>query len=100
MCIRDRFEMEYRLRRADGEYRWILNHGVPRFTPDGSFLGYIGSCKDITSRREAEAVLQKSHDDLETRVQQRTAELAKINKELESQIRERKQLEALVLSIS
>ena len=97
---REPFEMEYRLRRGDGEYRWILGHGVPRFMPDGSFLGYIGSCKDITTRREAEAVLKRSHDDLEVRVQRRTAELAKINKELESQIRERQQLEALVLSIS
>jgi PAS domain S-box-containing protein len=97
---REPFEMEYRLRRADGEYRWILNHGVPRFTPDGSFLGYIGSCKDCTSRREAEAVLKRSNDELESRVHRRTAELARSNKELERQIQERRQLEALVLSIS
>lgn len=42
------FRREYRLRRADGEYRWILDTGVPRFTPDGNFEGYIGSCIDIT----------------------------------------------------
>ena len=94
------FEMEYRLRRADGEYRWIIDHGVPRFRPDGSFLGYIGSCKDFTSRREAEAVLIKSHDELESRVRLRTAELVQSNRELENQIRERRHLEALVLSIS
>ena len=46
--------MEHRLRRFDGEYRWVLNRGVPRFAPDGSFVGYIGSGIDITERRTAE----------------------------------------------
>ncbi|MEL6135867.1 MAG: response regulator [Cyanobacteria bacterium J06628_6] len=48
------FEMEYRLRRADGEYRWLLNRGTPRLTPDGSFAGYIGTCIDISDRHEVE----------------------------------------------
>ena len=51
-------EMEYRLRRADGEYRWILDRGLPRYTPDGSFAGYIGSCIDITERRQLEQNLK------------------------------------------
>jgi PAS domain S-box-containing protein len=51
---RESFEMEYRLRRKDGEYRWILDNGVPRFDPDGAFAGYIGSCIDITDRKLAE----------------------------------------------
>jgi len=51
------FELQYRLRRHDGEYRWILDIGAPRFNPDGSFAGYIGSCIDITDRRRAEEVL-------------------------------------------
>jgi PAS domain S-box-containing protein len=97
---RQTFEMDYRLRRADGEFRWISDHGVPRFTPDGTFLGYIGSCIDITERREAEEVIRRSRDELETRVQQRTAQLARANEELRAQIHERRQLEALVLSIS
>ena len=42
------FEMEYRLRRFDGEYCWIVDYGVPRFESDGTFCGYIGSCVDIT----------------------------------------------------
>src|SRR4051812_29894860 len=46
------FEMEYRLRRADGEYRWIFDKGVPRFLPDGAFAGYIGSCNDITDLKQ------------------------------------------------
>ncbi|HMK23767.1 MAG TPA: ABC transporter substrate binding protein [Terriglobales bacterium] len=54
---RESFEMEYRLRRNDGEYRWILDIGVPRFGTDGSFAGYIGSCLDVTERRRAEEAL-------------------------------------------
>jgi PAS domain S-box-containing protein len=54
---RQSFEMEYRLRRNDGEYRWILDVGVPRFNEDGSFAGYIGSCLDITDRKLAEEAL-------------------------------------------
>lgn len=41
---RKEFKLEYRLRRYDGEYLWLLNHGVPRYTAEGSFTGYIGSC--------------------------------------------------------
>jgi PAS domain S-box-containing protein len=54
------FEMEYRLRRRDGEYRWILDRGTPRYTPDGTFAGYIGSCVDITDRRRMESELRKA----------------------------------------
>ncbi len=50
---RQDFNMEYRLRRHDGEYRWILNHGVPRYDDKGVFLGYIGSCIDITQKKSA-----------------------------------------------
>src|SRR5215831_1495906 len=52
---REPFEMEYRLRRHDGVYRWMLDHGIPRFSPGGDFLGYIGSLIDITERKLAEA---------------------------------------------
>jgi len=51
---RDKFKMEYRLRRHDGEYRWVFDIGVPRYTQEGSFAGYIGSCIDITERMRAE----------------------------------------------
>jgi PAS domain S-box-containing protein len=47
------FQMEYRLRRKDSEFRWLLDYGVPRFTLDGVFLGFIGSCIDITERKRS-----------------------------------------------
>ena len=51
------FQMEYRLRRFDGEYRWIVDFGVPRFESDGTFRGFIGSCVDITERKNSEQSL-------------------------------------------
>ncbi len=54
---REKFRTEYRLRRLDGQYRWILDIGVPRFNSDGSFAGYIGSCLDVTERKLAEEAL-------------------------------------------
>jgi PAS domain S-box-containing protein len=51
---REPFHMEYRLRRRDGEYRWIFDQGVPRVSGDGKFVGYIGSGVDVTERRLAE----------------------------------------------
>ncbi|MGV0027401.1 GAF domain-containing protein [Phormidesmis priestleyi] len=53
------FKMEYRLRRADGEYRWLLDTGTPRYAPGGDFFGYVGSCIDITERRQAEEELRR-----------------------------------------
>lgn len=58
---REPFEMEYRLRRHDGVYRWILDRGVP-FTGDtGAFAGFIGSCVDVDERRRAHEA-QQQHD--------------------------------------
>ena len=51
---RKEFNLEYRLRRFDGEYRWLSDNGIPRYDDHGVFLGYIGSCIDITSRKNAE----------------------------------------------
>ena len=51
---RESFSIDYRLRRSDGQYRWITAHGVPRRTADGEFQGYIGACVDIHDRREIE----------------------------------------------
>jgi PAS domain S-box-containing protein len=52
------FEMEYQLKRFDGQYRWIVDKGVPRFEFNGAFAGYIGSCVDITDRKLSEEALR------------------------------------------
>jgi PAS domain S-box-containing protein len=57
-------EMEYRLRRHDGEYRWVYDSGIPRFSAYGTFLGYIGSAIDITERKESEVALRLAHEEL------------------------------------
>jgi PAS domain S-box-containing protein len=54
LAVREPFEVEYRLRRADGRYRWMLERGLPRFAADGAFAGYVGTCIDMHDRREAE----------------------------------------------
>ena len=59
---RQTFEMEYRLRRHDGEYRWVLDQGIPRFTPDGEFAGYIGACIDIADRKHGVEQLRASNE--------------------------------------
>jgi PAS domain S-box-containing protein len=56
---REPFQMEYRLRRHDGEYRWILDSGVPTFNADGSFAGYTGSAIDVTDHKSAQDRLQE-----------------------------------------
>ncbi len=73
------FTMEYRMRRADGEYRWIYDQGVPRFTPDGTFAGYIGSCIDITERRNAQESLHRLNLELKRRIHEREVMLREIH---------------------
>ena len=61
---REEFRMEYRLRRHDGEYRWVLDVGVPRFDSDHVFAGYIGSCVDVTEQKRAEHALERINERL------------------------------------
>jgi PAS domain S-box-containing protein len=72
---REPFLMEYRVRRHDGEYRWVFDQGVPRFNADASFAGYIGSCVDVTERKLAEEALStvnqkliEAHEEERTRL--------------------------------
>jgi PAS domain S-box-containing protein len=75
------FSMEYRLRHCSAEYRWLLDNGVPRYLPDGTFAGYMGSCVDITTQKQAEQYLQEVNEDLEARISERTKALVRLNQE-------------------
>jgi len=83
---REDFEMEYRLQRYDGEYRWIVDYGVPRFRADGTFCGYIGSCVDITERRQSEMSLHELTGRL---IHAQEEERARIARELHDDISQR-----------
>jgi PAS domain S-box-containing protein len=72
---RSEYNAEFRLRRSDGEYRWILDHAVPRYGPDGIFLGYIGTCIDTHEQKNAK-------EELEKRVEMRTQQLQLANEAL------------------
>jgi PAS domain S-box-containing protein len=59
---REPFSMEYRLRKANGEYGWILDLGQPRYDSEGTFVGYIGFCYDTTDRKQADELLRRSEE--------------------------------------
>ena len=83
---REKFRMEYRLRRHDGEYRWILDIGVPRFNQDHSFVGYIGIGVDVTERRRTEEALSAMSGKL---IQAQELERTRIGRELHDDIGQR-----------
>ncbi|MFO1079785.1 MAG: response regulator [Reyranellaceae bacterium] len=85
------FRCEYRLRRADGSWRWVLTAAAPRRDADGGFMGCIGSVIDITERKEAEQVLRRLNETLEKRVAAALAERA----ETEAQLRHAQKMEAV-----
>jgi len=73
------FAMEYRLRRHDGAYRWILDQGAPRVEPDGTFAGFIGSCVDIHDQRQAQEELRRLNEELRGRVHEREVLLREVH---------------------
>jgi hypothetical protein len=62
---RQPFSMEYRLRRHDGEYRWLLDNGRPLYDANGEFSGYIGSCMDINEQKESQEALREQVENVE-----------------------------------
>ena len=83
---RQAFRKECRLRRHDGQYRWILDIGVPRFNKDGSFAGYIGSCIDVTDQKLAEEAQSEMTGKL---IEAQEQERARIARELHDDINQR-----------
>jgi PAS domain S-box-containing protein len=75
---------EFRARRADGEYRWLLSSGIRRTPPGEEFGGYVGSSTDITEMVVARETLARSRDELEKLVEERTATLRQTVAELEA----------------
>jgi PAS domain S-box-containing protein len=59
---RQPFTTQYRMKRSDGEYRWLTDHGVPRYGPRGNFRGYVGACVDITDLLKKDAALRESEE--------------------------------------
>jgi PAS domain S-box-containing protein len=96
------FAMEYRLRRHDGQYRWIFDQGAPRFDGNGRFVGFIGSCVDVTAQHEAHDALGRLNQVLAERVRERTAlanERAMLLREVHHRVKNDLQLVCSLLSI-
>lgn len=68
------YQVEFRVRRADGVYRWAIDAAAARFSEGGEFLGYVGSLLDIDERREMEGALREANEGLEARVSAAIAE--------------------------
>lgn len=84
------FEIEHRLVGRNNEYRWVVNRGAPRYGPGERFLGFIGSCVDVTDHKEAEEAFRQGEERfrrLNAELERFSAELARGNVELELQNR-------------
>lgn len=84
------FQLEYRLRRVDGHYGWFMERGVPWYTQDEVFAGYMCSCFDITDIKRCQETLQAEHDELERLLQDRTNALSLANARLQEDIAKQK----------
>ena len=90
---RRQFQVEYRLRTAAGEERWVWEQGIGIYSQNGELEAIEGFTTDVTERKAAEAALVRSRDELERRVEERTADLVEANRLLTAEIRERQQAE-------
>jgi PAS domain S-box-containing protein len=82
------FDVEFRIRRHDGVYRWFKTRAVPTFTPDGKIAKWFGSNTDIQDLRDAQDAAAQLNRDLESRVKQRTDELRDAHRQLQSVARQ------------
>jgi signal transduction histidine kinase len=78
LAERKPFRAEARVRRADGEWRWVESLGAPRFSQSGEFLGMVGSSPDVTERKNAEEELHRYREHLEELVANRTRDLREL----------------------
>ena len=76
------FRAEARVRRSDGEWRWIASHAEPRLSPSGEFLGHVGISPDITDRKQSEEALQKAKDAAEAANRSKSEFLANMSHEI------------------
>ncbi|NLI21558.1 MAG: sensor domain-containing diguanylate cyclase [Clostridiales bacterium] len=93
------FEMEYRLRRADGEWRWINDRGVPFYSEQGEFAGYIGSCVDVTDKVEGYLYKEMAQKDSLTGVLSRQYLMGQLQRSLEQALRQHSPLTVAMLDI-
>jgi two-component system, sensor histidine kinase PdtaS len=73
------FSLDFRLRRHDGAWRWVLDTGRPYYLADGAFGGFLGSCVDITDRKEAEVNAARALADARRAIRQRDVLLAEVH---------------------
>jgi len=90
--------VEHRIFKKDGTLRWIRNTIIRFYTAEGLLTSYDGIVLDITEQKEAQLELQKSHAELEVRIQERTAELQEANQRLKEEIDERRQIEESLIA--
>jgi PAS domain S-box-containing protein len=91
---------EFRVRVADGSYRWLVSRMNPIRDPGGQILRWLGTAVDIDEQKRAQDALQKASVQLEQRVRERTAEMEAANAALRDEIAERRRLESEILRIS
>lgn len=80
---REEYKIEYRIRRNDGVYRWIQEHGIPWYTSDGTFEGYLGSCVDIEEKKMMTDALEKEVEKRTRQLKQANHKLQRYNEQLE-----------------